>query len=51
MKKIIFGFICSALTLSLFTGCGNKEVEKTDNNENKTEEKTNGKCTAVECIK
>ena len=51
MKKIIFGFICSALTLSLFTGCGNKELEKTDNNENKTEEKTNGKCTAVECIK
>lgn len=51
MKKIIFGFICSALTLSLFTGCGDKELEKTDNNENKTEEKTNGKCTAVECIK
>ena len=51
MKKIIFGFICSALTLSLFTGCGDKELKKTDNNENKTEEKTNGKCTAVECIK
>ena len=33
MKKIIFGFICSALTLSLFTGCGDKELEKTDNNE------------------